>query len=454
MNKDGENKDGEKDENKESAHSELDSWAEFERDPSLSLATPLLDEEVVTLADSEEQDDAELSSDDEGSQFSAEGTELEGFESAAVEDAEFIEDDRIISIVESLLFSTEKPISMAQMRQVFKGTTATSKQIRWAIDQLAVEFAGVRRGVTIEEINSGFQVRTKIDNLPYLRRMVKTRPFKLSGPALEVMAIVAYKQPVTKGGIDEIRGVESGHLLRGLMEKSLVNFAGKSELPGKPMLYATTRKFLETFGLRNIRELPSLSEIDELIPEGIGEMSEFDQKNERLEDITGDLSREAGFTYSEGEEELLKISSELEVITTSSNFFEEEKLRAKEKRDRERAQDVRDAITLGDAVEAKDRKWLERYEKSLEEAKAASEVVSPAAADVSSAKSPEEDPASIELEIETAFDTFFDTGKQQDEKESWESLPVKSVDKKPSSKIGNVSFDNFEKDLEVFKDSQ
>jgi segregation and condensation protein B len=446
------NKDAEKEENKETVHSELDSWVEFERDPSLILATPLLDEEAVTLVDSEEHDDPELSSEEEASQFSAEGTELEGFESAAVEDAEFIEDDRVISIVESLLFSTEKPISMAQMRQVFKGTTATSKQIRWAIDQLAVEFAGMRRGVTIEEINSGFQVRTKIDNLPYLRRLVKTRPFKLSGPALEVMAIVAYKQPVTKGGIDEIRGVESGHLLRGLMEKSLVNFAGKSELPGKPMLYATTRKFLETFGLRNIRELPSLSEIDELIPEGIGEISEFDKKNERLEDITGDLSREAGFTYSEGEEELLKISSELEDITTSSNFFEEEKLRAKEKRDKERAQDVRDAITLGDTVEAKDKKWLERYEKSLEEAKAASEAVN--LAEVSSANSPETDPSSIELEIETAFDTFFDTGKQPDEKESWESLPVKAVDKKPSSKIGNVSFDNFQKDLEAFKDSQ
>ncbi|MBK8202892.1 MAG: SMC-Scp complex subunit ScpB [Bdellovibrionales bacterium] len=447
------NKDGEKDESKETVHSELDSWVEFERDPSLSLANPLLDEEAVTLVDSEEQDDPELSAEEEASQFSAEGTELEGFESAAVEDAEFIEDDRIISIVESLLFSTEKPISMAQMRQVFKGTTATSKQIRWAIDQLAVEFAGMRRGITIEEINSGFQVRTKIDNLPYLRHLVKSRPFKLSGPALEVMAIVAYKQPVTKGGIDEIRGVESGHLLRGLMEKSLVNFAGKSELPGKPMLYAMTRKFLEIFGLRNIRELPSLSEIDELIPEGIGEISEFDKKNERLEDITGDLSREAGFTYSEGEEELLKISSELEVITTSSNFFEEEKLRAKEKRDKERAQDVRDAITLGDTVEAKDRKWLERYEKSLEEAKAASEVLSPTE-EASSAKSPEEDPSSIELEIETAFDTFFDTGKQPDEKESWESLPVKAVDKKASSKIGNVSFDNFQKDMEAFKDSQ
>lgn len=448
------NKDAEKDESKGTVHSEIDSWVEFEKDPSLVLATPLLEEEAVTLVDSAEQDDPELSAEEEGSQFSAEGTELEAFESAAVEDAEFIEDDRIISIVESLLFSTDKPISMAQMRQVFKGTTVTSKQIRWAIDQLAVEFAGVRRGITIEEINSGFQVRTKIDNLPYLRRMVKTRPFKLSGPALEVMAIVAYKQPVTKGGIDEIRGVESGHLLRGLMERSLVNFAGKSELPGKPMLYATTRKFLETFGLRNIRELPSLSEIDELIPEGIGEMSDFDKKNERLEDITGDLSREAGFTYSEGEEELLKISSELEDITTSSNFFEEEKLRAKEKRDKERAQDIRDSIMLGDTVEAKDRKWLERYEKSLEEAKVASEVLSPNE-EASSANSPkEEDPSPIELEIETAFDTFFDTGTKPEEKESWESLSVKSVDKKPSSKIGNVSFDNFEKDLEVFKDSQ
>jgi len=105
--------------------------------------------------------------------------------------------------------------------------------------------AGERRGVTLEEVGTGFQLRTKVDHLQFIRQSVKARPFKLSGPALEVLSIVAYKQPVTKAQIDEIRGVESGHLLRALMEKNLVLFGEKSELPGKPMFYETSRKFLE-----------------------------------------------------------------------------------------------------------------------------------------------------------------------------------------------------------------
>ncbi|MCB0362434.1 MAG: SMC-Scp complex subunit ScpB [Bdellovibrionales bacterium] len=357
-------------------------------------------------------------------EFSAEGTELEGFESASVEDAEFIEEDRIISIVESLLFATDRPMSLSQIKMAFKGTLTNSKQIRRAIEQLTIEYAGAQRGVVIEEVNSGFQIRTKIDNMPYLRRLVKSRPFKLSGPALEVMAIAAYKQPVTKAEIDEVRGVESGHLLRGLMEKGLVNFAGKSELPGKPMLYATTKKFLEIFGLRNIRELPSLAEIDELIPEGIGddEISN-DESQLGLKDISGDLSRDAGITYSEGEEELLKISSELETISTSSLFFEEEKNRAKEKRDRERAQDIRDALTLGENVEAKDVKWLERFEKRIKEAqealeqKAAEQASQDAAIQPISEK-PHEVDIEVDQEIEAAFDTYFDTRPKENEEVS------------------------------------
>lgn len=347
------------------------------------------DKELAPAAKSENDKDQDFLEESGDSHFSAEGTELESFETAQVEEAEFIEDDRIISVVESLLFSTDRPMSISHIKQAFKGTTATSPQIRRALDHLAVEYAGAQRGISIEEINSGFQLRTKSDNMPYLRQLVKTRPFKLSGPALEVMAITAYKQPVTKSDIDEIRGVESGHLLRGLMEKGLVHFAGKSELPGKPMLYETTRKFLEIFGLRNIRELPSLAEIDELIPEGIGEAEDAGDKEKRLEDITGDLSRDAGMTYSEGEHELLKISTELETISTSTSFFEEEKNRAKAKRDQERAQDIRDALTMNESVEAKDVKWLERYEKSL--------------------LATEEEQKALETEVDAAFDQFFDT---------------------------------------------
>lgn len=293
-------------------------------------------------------------------------TELNSFAAAEVEDIESLSEDRILSILESLLFSTDKPLSMSHFKQVFKGTSVTPAQIRKALDQMSIQLAGAQRGVTLEEVNSAFQLRTKLDNISYLQQQVKAKPFKLSGPALEVMAIVAYQQPLTKAQIDEIRGVESGHLLRGLMEKNLVQFEGKSELPGKPMLYSSTRKFLEIFGLRNIRELPSLSEIDDLIPEGIGEWDQEDSepKEAHLSDITGSWSKEVGTTYSEGEEELLKISDELETITTSSQFFEEEKNRQKIQKDKERAQNIKEALMMNEAVDPKDQKWLERYERN------------------------------------------------------------------------------------------
>jgi segregation and condensation protein B len=278
------------------------------------------------------------------------------------EPTEFVENDQLISIVESLLFSTDKPVSLATLKSLFKGTNVRTKDIARALDILASEYASATRGVTLEEINGGYQLRTKVDNTDFLKRLQKVRPFRLSGPALEAMSIVAYKQPVTKYEIDEIRGVESGHLLRALMERGLVQFQGKAEdKPGKPMAYGSTRKFLETFGLRNLRELPTLSEIDELLPEGIGEVEE----KEKLSDITDELSSEFSGGYSESEEELSKINETLQAIDTSSEFFEQEKVRERERRDRDRAQDIRERIVLGDSVDPKDQRWLDRYEAKL-----------------------------------------------------------------------------------------
>ena len=155
------------------------------------------------------------------------------------------------------------------------------------------------------------------------------------------------------------------------MEKHLLTFGERSDLPGKPMYYETTRKFLEIFSLRNLQELPSLSEIDQLIPEGIGEVEE----KETLSDLTGQLSQEVGATYSEAEDELLKITDELTTITTSSEFFEEEKRRMREKRDQERAANIREALSVGEAVDEKDQKWLQRYEAGLVEQQEASQEV-------------------------------------------------------------------------------
>lgn len=280
---------------------------------------------------------------------------------------EFIDHDKLVSITESLLFSTDKPVSLATLKALFKGTNIRSKDIQKALDELASAYASADRGVTLEEIHGGYQLRTKVDNTEYLKRLAKVRPFRLSGPALEVLAITAYKQPITKAEVDQIRGVESGHLVRALMERGMVSFGEKSDLPGRPMTYITTRKFLETFGLRNLKELPTLAEIDELLPEGIGD----EEDKETLSNLTDSLSTQGIASYSVAEEELGDISESLKAIDTTSEFFEQEKIRQREERDLNRAQDIRERIEVGEEVEEKDRRWLLRYEaKGLDEAAA------------------------------------------------------------------------------------
>lgn len=293
-----------------------------------------------------------------------EGTELEEFEPVNIEDLEIVEDEHAESIVESMLFATDKPVSVHSIKLVFKGTNVKGDKIRKILSKLALDYASGHRGITLEEVPGGYQLRTKIENMNFLKRTLKARPFKLSGPALEVLAIVAYKQPLIKHEIDEIRGVESGHLLRALMEKNLVTFAGKSDLPGKPMQYVTTKKFLEIFGLRNLKELPTLAQIDELLPEGIHE--DDDIKNTKLSSITDSMAQNREeMSYSQGEEELTKLTEELSEITTSSDFFEKEKQRQKEKKDFEKAQNIREALELGEEVSTRDKNWLIRYDEAI-----------------------------------------------------------------------------------------
>jgi len=249
---------------------------------------------------------------------------------------------------------------VAVLKSAFQGTQVRVADIRAALERLRIEYSNPLRGVTLEEVAGGFQLRSKSELQKYLHRTVKARPFRLSGPALEVLSIVAYKQPCTKGMVDEIRGVESGHLMRALLDRSLIQFGEKSELPGRPMFYETTKRFLEIFGLRNLQELPTLQEIDQLIPEGIGDEP---TEKPKLSDLTGELSAEVGAgSYSENEEELIDISSELKTIDTTTEFFENEKKREREKRDFDRAQEIRERMAIDEAVSASDARWLKKYE--------------------------------------------------------------------------------------------
>lgn len=358
-------------------------------------------------------------------EVSLEGTELDAFEAAAIEEQEFVEEERLESIIESILFASDRPVSLNSLKMVFKGTNIRPDQVRRALEQLAVEYAGGRRGVTLEEVPGGFQLRTKIDNLEFLRRTLKARLFKLSGPALEVLSIVAYKQPLIKSEVDEIRGVESGHLLRALMEKGLVTFEGKSELPGRPMQYGTTKKFLEIFGLRNLKELPTLSQIDELLPEGIGE--ETSEEKATLSQITDSLAESVSSSYSEGEDELMKIQGQLENISTSTTFFEEEKRRQIEKRDQDKAQNIREALVLGEPVSTRDANWLKRYDEALAQGQNASHAVAETAA---AAPVPEENLAEAlaKFDAETEETPVVEADAEGDEEESDELLFTAEAD--------------------------
>lgn len=353
----------------QSEAAQIDSEVEAEMEINEEVAAETFDAESGEL-DLEFVEDAENIEGIEEPAVAAEeleNTELSGFESAEIEQLDFIEDEKVESIIESILFSTDRPISLNSLKMAFKGTEVTTDKIRRTLDKLAVEYAGAKRGISLDEVTGGYQLRTKLDNVDFLRRTVKARPFKLSGPALEVLAITAYKQPLIKNEIDQIRGVESGHLLRALMERGLVQFEGKSELPGRPMFYGTTKKFLEIFGLRNLKELPTLSQIDELLPPG---MDEDEAEKPKLSQITDSMA--ASFTensYSQGEEELEKIQSQLAEIDTTSEFFEKEKQRQKDERDLERATSIREALALsavtGEVIPEKDIRWLKKYDEAL-----------------------------------------------------------------------------------------
>jgi len=293
-------------------------------------------------------------------------TELNQYESANIEELEFLEESQVDSIIEGILFSSDKPVSLATFKGIFKGTQVKGDKIRRALDRLAVELAGAHRGITLEESTGGYQLRTKVDHIKFISRNLRGRPFKLTPPSLEVLSIVAYKQPVIKSEIDEIRGVESGHLLRALMEKNLVTFGERSDLPGKPMQYVTTKKFLEVFSLRNLKELPTVAMIDELLPDGIGD-DELDKKS-TLSQLTDTMSEKIQNTYSEGEEELVKIADQLQQITSTTDFFEQEKIRMKQEKDLEKAKSIKEAIEFKEDVSTRDLNWLKRFEEQQQSA--------------------------------------------------------------------------------------
>jgi len=172
--------------------------------------------------------------------------------------------EKIKRIIESLLFVADRPVTVDQLHQatgIHRGSLAQ------ALDALGVEYRADSRGLVLEEIAGGFQLRTNPECSDYVRRFLKVRPQRLTRAALETLAIVAYRQPVTRAEVEDIRGVDSAAVIKALLERRLVRILGKKEEIGRPILYGTSREFLEFFGLKDLASLPTLREFQELSKE-------------------------------------------------------------------------------------------------------------------------------------------------------------------------------------------
>lgn len=166
------------------------------------------------------------------------------------------------AVIESLIFASENPLSIDRIREVF-GDVAR-KEIQRLVSEMVEEYQKFSRGFTIIEVAGGFQFRTRPEYGDWIRKMKKARPPGFSPAAMESLAIIAYRQPVVRMDIEKIRGVDCGGVLRTLLERKLIKIIGKKDVPGKPLVYGTTPKFLETFGLKELSSLPTLKDIESL----------------------------------------------------------------------------------------------------------------------------------------------------------------------------------------------
>ena len=183
-----------------------------------------------------------------------------------------MDEERLKAILESLLFAAGEPVPLARLATVLDNVAREA--IKKALGEMILGYGAGARGVALEEVAGGYQLRTPKEHALYVRKLLAAKPPRLSRPLLETLAIIAYRQPITRPEIEQLRGVDSGGVLETLLERRLVRIAGRKEAPGRPIMYATSPEFLEVFGLRDLEGLPDLEEFKELEARAAQEASE------------------------------------------------------------------------------------------------------------------------------------------------------------------------------------
>jgi segregation and condensation protein B len=211
-------------------------------------------------------------------------------------------------LIEALILAAPEPISLARLAQIVPDCTPGVAKDR--INELNTEYQEQDRSFEIWEVAGGYQIRTRAEFSGYLQQLRKERPLRLSHAALESLAIIAYKQPATRGELEAVRGVDTGAVLKGLLERRLIRILGHKEVPGRPLLYGTSKRFLEVFGLESLKKLPSLRELEELAREQGVELPGADALEEASAEAPGSLQQgdatpdaQEGATVSDAEVE-------------------------------------------------------------------------------------------------------------------------------------------------------
>ena len=175
--------------------------------------------------------------------------------------------DYIRSALEAVLYVSDDPLPSGKLLELFEGSVERA-EVEAALSEIARECSGGHRGVTLAEVAGGYQFYTKPQNGDIIRRLIeKRRRSSISGAALETLAIIAYRQPISRAEVEAIRGVSSEGVLHNLLEKRMIKIAGRKDVPGRPFLYRTTRQFLEYFGLNSLSDLPKIDELARALSE-------------------------------------------------------------------------------------------------------------------------------------------------------------------------------------------
>ena len=189
--------------------------------------------------------------------------------------------DDIKNIIESLLFVADEPLTIDRLKKIISG--AESRELREVLEELEADYETRQGGFFLKQVAGGYQIRTRPEYMEWIKRLLQPKPLRLSKAALETLAIIAYKQPVIRSDVEHIRGVDCGGILRVLLERKFVRVLGRKDIPGRPLIYATTKRFLEVFDLKNLKDLPTPKEIEEFGSALSEEMDETDREAQAAE---------------------------------------------------------------------------------------------------------------------------------------------------------------------------